>query len=76
MELSDISSAFNLFEHGIRFLDEGHWESDYELSLNLYDAVAEAACFMNNQSAVVNYTEQIVAHAKCPDDRLNGELAF
>lgn len=72
--LSDYTSALSLFEHGMSYLNGDHWTEEYELSLNLFDAAAEAACVLNKNAAVTSYTEKIVAHAKSFDDSLNCEL--
>ena len=71
--LSDYTTALSLFEHGISYLGDDKWTSEYELTLNLFDAAAEAACVLNKNSAVTSYTEQLVAHAKSFDDSLNCE---
>ena len=66
--LSDYTSALSLFEHGMSYLNGDHWTEEYELSLNLFDAAAEAACVLNKNAAVTSYTEKIVAHAKSFDE--------
>lgn len=71
IDLSDYRTAFKLFQHGISFLGDGHWTAHYKLSLDLYNAAAEAACVINNRDAVTIYSEQVVAHARCYDDKLN-----
>lgn len=73
--LSDYTTALSLFEHGISYLEDEKWASDYELSLNLFDAAAEAACVLNKNAAVTSYTEEIVANAKSFDDSLNCEYS-
>ena len=71
--LSDYASALSLFEHGISYLGDDKWTSEYVVSLDLFDAAAEAACVLNKNEAVTSYTEQIVANAKSFDDSLNCE---
>ena len=71
--LSDYASALSLFEHGISYLEGDHWTGHYKISLDLFDAAAEAACVLNKNSEVTSYTEQIVAHAKSFGDSLNCE---
>jgi len=71
--LSDYASALSLFDHGISYLEDDKWTSEYELTLNLFDAAAEAACLLNKNEAVTSYTEQLVANAKSFDDSLNCE---
>ena len=72
--LSDYASALSLFEHGISYLGDDKWTSEYELTLNLFDAAAEAACVLNKNAEVMLYTEQIVANAKSLEDGLNSEF--
>ena len=74
IELSDYASALSLFEHGISYLGDDKWTSEYELTLNLFDAAAEAACVLNKNAEVMLYTEQLTANAKSLDDSLNGEF--
>ena len=71
--LSDYTSAFKFFKHGISYLDEDHWSTHYYLSVNLYDAAAEAACALEKNEAVKFYTEEVVKNATCLDDSLNCE---
>ena len=71
IDLSDYNTAFQLFEHGISFLGNNHWVAHYNLSIDLFDAAAEAACVLNKGTAVTAYSQQLVAHAKCFDDKLN-----
>ena len=73
--LSDYTTALSLFEHGISYLGDDKWTSEYELTLNLFDSGAEAACVLNKNDAVTSYTEQLVAHAKSFDDSLNCEYS-
>ena len=69
--LSDYTTAFTLFEYGISYLGDDKWTSQYELSIDLFDSVAEAACALNKRSVVKSRVEEVVAHAKCFDDSLN-----
>jgi len=71
--LSDYTAALSLFEHGISYLGDDKWTAEYELTLNLFDAAAEAACVLNKNAAVASYTEQLVSHSKSFDDSLNCE---
>ena len=71
--LSDYTAALSLFEHGISYLGDDKWTAEYELTLNLFDAAAEAACVLNKNAAVASYTEQLVNHSKSFEDSLNCE---
>jgi predicted ATPase len=70
IELSDYHTAFKLLQHGISFLDDDHWLSSYQLSLDLYEAVVEAGLVLNRLSAVTFYSNEVVLHASCLDDKL------
>jgi len=74
IDLSDYNSAFTLFMHGISFLGVDHWLSSYELSLDLYNELAEVALILNNVSAVAFYSSEVVSHAKCFDDKLQCKI--
>mmetsp|Transcript_43738 Transcript_43738/g.91966 ORF Transcript_43738/g.91966 Transcript_43738/m.91966 type:complete len:1476 (+) Transcript_43738:19-4446(+) len=71
IELSDMNTAFKLFISGISFLDMNHWESQYDLSIGLFDAAAEAACVLNKSTEVASLCEQVVRNARCYDDQLH-----
>lgn len=72
IELSDFSTAFSLFQHGISFLDKDKcWKSQYALSLGLFDAAVEMACALNGGEAVRRLSEQLLANTRCDDDKLN-----
>jgi predicted ATPase len=71
INLSDYNAAFQLFQHGISFLGDNHWAAQYDLSLDLFDAAAEAACVLNRLPDVTFYSGQLYDHAKCFDDKLN-----
>ena len=74
--LSDYASASSLFDHGISYLGDDKWTSNYEVSLDLFDSAANAACVLNKNAAVTSYTEQLIANAKTFDDSLNCEYSF
>ena len=73
--LSDYATALSLFEHGISYLGDDKWTSEYNISLDLFDAAAEAACVLNKNATVTSYTEQLVDNAKSFDDSLNCEYS-
>ena len=74
--LSDYATALSLFDHGISYLGDDKWTSEYDISLDLFDAAAEAACVLNKNAAVTSYTEQLVDNAKSFDDSLNCEYLY
>ncbi|KAL7554456.1 hypothetical protein ACHAWF_017907 [Thalassiosira exigua] len=72
MELSDLSTALKLFEHGISFLaPQERWIAHYSLSLDLFDGAVQMACNLNDAAAVGYLSQEVAAHAKCNDDQLN-----
>jgi len=68
--LTDFSSALSFFGHGIMFLNPGHWDVKYHLTLNLFTAAAESACALSDAALVKSYSETILAHSRSLDDRL------
>ena len=69
--LSDYMSALKFFEHGISYLGEDLWTAQYDISLGLYDAAAEAASALEKFQAVKSYTDELVENAHSFDDSLN-----
>lgn len=70
-ERSDFQSAFNLFRHGISYLESDCWEKHYGTSVELYDSAAMAAVVVNDLEAAAFYVTVINAQAKCFEDKLN-----
>jgi len=68
--LTDFSSALSFFGHGIMFLNPGHWDAHYQLSLDLFTSAAESACATSDAALVKSYSETILAHSRSLDDRL------
>jgi len=64
MKLSDFSSAFNYCVHGVRNLYEDHWQSQYDLSLQLCDQGAQAACALGNVKMVKYLASKIHANSR------------
>jgi predicted ATPase len=71
IELSDYNTALILFQHGISFLGDDDWVLNYQLSLELYDAAADASVILNKKSSVSFYTDCVVLHARCFEDKLH-----
>jgi predicted ATPase len=69
--LSDTTTALKFFEYGILFLREDRWTVHYDLSVDLYDATAEAARALEKFQAVKSYTDELVENAHSFDDSLN-----
>lgn len=76
IEMSDFSAALALFQHGISFLDNSEsWASQYSLNLELYDAAVETACALNDAGSVRRLSAQVIANARCEDDKLSSLYA-
>ena len=73
IKLSDYMNAFKFFQHGISYLGEDCWTAQYDLSLDLYDAVAEAAYSIGKNQAVNEYTRKLVDNAYSFEDSLHCE---
>ena len=74
IKVSDFSAGFKLFEKGILFLRDGsssHWLDQYELSVQLFELASESACVLNDRSAVVSYSDELIANARVFEDKLN-----
>eukprot|EP00970_Alexandrium_tamarense_P019103 scaffold13602_cov214-Alexandrium_tamarense.AAC.4 len=69
--ISDFASAFHIYKSGISFLNDGHWELQYELSIELFDATIDVACTLNDTDATKLYSEELLLHAKADGDKLN-----
>ena len=69
--LSDYTTALKFFEYSISYLGEDRWAAQYELSLGLYDAAAEAASALEKFQAVKSYTDELVENAHSFDDSLH-----
>ena len=72
IELSDLNTAFKLFESGIDFLDKvSCWTNQYRLSLEIFEAAVEAACSLNDAEAVSRLSKEVLENATCDDDKLS-----
>ena len=69
--LSDYMSALKFFEHGISYLGEDRWTVHYDISVDLYDAAAEAASVLEKFQDFKSYTDELVENAHSFDDGLN-----
>jgi len=69
--MSDFVSAYWFYDYGISYLKKGHWNTDYDLSLALYDGAALCAIIIGEHAGLSILTEQIMHFAKCIEDKLN-----
>lgn len=71
MAMSDFCSAYWFFDYGISFLQKGHWEKHYDLTLKLFDGAAECALVIGERDSLSILSEQVLHRAKCVNDKLN-----
>jgi len=74
ISLSDYAAALILFKHGISYLGDDKWTSNYDMSIEFYDAATESAYVMNKRDDVKIHVQELVAHAKTFDDSLHCKL--
>jgi len=68
--LSDYSSAYWFYDHGIDFLKPGHWKWNYELSLALFVGAAESALAVGEYDIVSILSEQVMHYANKFEDKM------
>ncbi|KAL7480034.1 hypothetical protein ACHAW6_005741, partial [Cyclotella cf. meneghiniana] len=71
MEMSDFMSAFSFFSSGIDFLPHEHWKHHYDFSLELFDLASKCALATGDIRSIRFLADQVLKHAKCPEDKLN-----
>ena len=74
ISLSDYAAALILFKHGISYLGDDKWTSNYDMSIEFYDAATESACVLNKRDDVKIHVQELVDHAKTFDDSLHCKL--
>ena len=74
ISLSDYAAALILFKHGISYLGDDKWRSNYDMSIEFYDAAAESAYVLNKRDDVKIHVQELVAHTKTFDDSLHCKL--
>ena len=76
ISLSDYAAALIIFKHGISYLgdDKNKWTSNYDMSIELYDAAAESAYVLNKRDDVKIHVQELVAHTKTFDDSVHCKL--
>ncbi|KAL7461781.1 hypothetical protein ACHAXS_002187, partial [Conticribra weissflogii] len=70
MEMSDYLSALSFFEYGISFLQERHWQQDYELSLELFNCSTKSAYAVGDQDKLKLRSDEVLAFGRCFEDKL------
>ena len=69
VNMSDFFSAYSFFNHGISFLPSGHWDNNYDLSLELFNWAVKCALMNADHDSFNVLTSQIMHYAKCFEDR-------
>eukprot|EP00804_Cyclotella_cryptica_P024001 CCRYP_020052-RC/>CCRYP_020052-RC protein AED:0.10 eAED:0.10 QI:2066/1/1/1/1/0.5/4/344/538 len=70
MEMSDFSSAFSFFSHGMKFLQEKHWLDHYDLSLELFNLAAKCALAIKDLTSLTKICAEVSANARNFEDTL------
>ena len=71
VEMSEFNIAFYYFDHGISFLRKKHWQTDYELSLELYNHAAKCALVIKDMTSLTILCDGVAKNARDPDDMLD-----
>ncbi|MDW3651476.1 MAG: AAA family ATPase [Bacteroidia bacterium] len=64
LKATAFSQAYEYFSICQHLIPDGHWDSHYNLSLSLYQSLAECAAIMVLGDKLDEYHEQIVEHAR------------
>jgi predicted ATPase len=71
MEMSDFTSSYDFFSHGISFLPNNHWADHYQLSLELYELASQSALATGNSLTLGNVFGEVLKHGRCFEDKLH-----
>eukprot|EP00985_Skeletonema_marinoi_P019265 scaffold10976_cov95-Skeletonema_marinoi.AAC.1 len=69
--MSDFGAAYSYFNHGISFLQEGHWQEHYDLSLRLFELAAKCALAIGDLASSMLHSEQVMKESRSFEDALN-----
>eukprot|EP00986_Skeletonema_menzelii_P014495 scaffold9666_cov132-Skeletonema_menzelii.AAC.6 len=69
MSTLDFFAANAFFNHGISYLRSGHWEEQYDVSLELFNLAAKCALMNAEHDRLKMLTGQVMHHAKCFEDK-------
>lgn len=67
----DRGCGYLLFKNALALLPDGHWETHYNLSLQLYLLMASASHSAGKTSEAHNALQEISDNARCIEDKLD-----
>jgi predicted ATPase len=70
MATSSFDQARSYVNSGIRLLGSGHWETQYSLSLDLFEMSASISCIHGDADSLTTCLEEILSHTRTFDDGL------
>eukprot|EP00804_Cyclotella_cryptica_P013696 CCRYP_016138-RA/>CCRYP_016138-RA protein AED:0.23 eAED:0.26 QI:0/0/0/1/0/0/2/0/855 len=71
MEMSDFSSAFSYFDHGITFLRKKHWQDHYHITLELFNLAAKCALAIKKMKSLSIICAEVLRNARNFEDTLH-----
>ena len=71
MDMSDFTSAYTFFDHGISYLRKNAWKNNYNLSLELHEAGAKSSLVLGDILSLQIVSEQVLKFARSFEDKLN-----
>ncbi|KAL7484284.1 hypothetical protein ACHAW6_009928, partial [Cyclotella cf. meneghiniana] len=76
MEMSDFSSAFSFFDHGMTFLRKQHWRDQYDLSLELFNLAAKCALAIEDHTSLTMICDEVSRNARNSTDALSSSFTL
>lgn len=76
MEMSDFSSAFSFFDHGMTFLRKQHWRDQYDLSLELFNLAAKCALAIEDHTSLTMICDEVSRNARNSTDTLSSSFTL
>jgi predicted ATPase len=73
--MSSFKTAASYFDVGMSLLDRKHWQRQYQLSFDLYNAAAKVEYYNGNLDRVDALLDEIFENAKSEDDKLRAHFA-
>jgi len=69
MSMLDFYAANEFFNHGISYLRIGHWNEQYDVSLELFNLAAKCALMNAEHERLKILTGEVIYHARCFKDK-------